>query len=131
LDRLIEGATWAWQAEGGIGVGSGDGAGGGIELADILGEIPAVGVPGAVDLDSQRTGSNGFDGVPCDVPQGRVGSAGEVDAGNLQVASIDVALVERYTAVDCHLLVRATAHGVIGTFHHCVAFRVGEAHGVS
>ena len=32
-------------------------------------------------------------------------------------------------AVDCHLLVRAAAHGVIGTFHHCVAFRVGEAHG--
>jgi len=58
LDRLIEGATWAWQAEGGIGVGSGDGAGGGIELADILGEIPAVGVPGAVDLNGQRAGGD-------------------------------------------------------------------------
>ena len=56
-------------------------------------------------------------------------AAGEVDACNLQVASIDVALVQSDTAVDCHLLVRATAHGVIGTFHHCVAFRVGEAHG--
>ena len=44
--------------EGCIGIGSRDGAGGGAELADILGEIPAVGVPGAVELDSQRTGGN-------------------------------------------------------------------------
>ena len=56
-------------------------------------------------------------------------AAGKVAAGNLQVASIDVALVQSDTAVDCHLLVRAAAHGVIGTFHHHVTFRVGEAHG--
>ena len=56
-------------------------------------------------------------------------AAGKVAAGNLQVATIDVALVQSDAAVDCHLLVRAAAHGVIGTFHHCVAFRVGEAHG--
>ena len=54
---------------------------------------------------------------------------GKVAAGNLQVDSIDVALVQSDTAVDCHLLVRAAAHGVIGTFHHCVAFRVGKCHG--
>ena len=56
-------------------------------------------------------------------------AAGKVAAGNLQVASIDVALVQSDTAVDCHLLVRAAAHGVIGTFHHHVAFRVGKCHG--
>ncbi len=48
-------------------------------------------------------------------------SAGEIDAGNLQVAAIDVALVERYVAIDCYLLVRA--------LDHRVTFRVGEAHG--
>ena len=37
-------------------------------------------------------------------------AAGKVDAGNLQVASIDVALVERYCAVDCLPLVRTAAH---------------------
>ena len=56
-------------------------------------------------------------------------SAGEIQRGNLKVATVDVSLVERYTAVDRYLLVGAAPHGVIGTFHHCVAFRVGEAHG--
>ena len=32
-------------------------------------------------------------------------AAGEVDAGNLQIAPIDVALVERDAAIDAHLLV--------------------------
>ena len=53
-------------------------------------------------------------------------AAGEVDAGNLQVAAIDVALVERYTAVDGQFLIRATAHGVVCTFDHRAAITVGE-----
>jgi len=60
LDGLGDAAGGCYLPEGSVGVGSGDGAGGGIELADVLGEIPAVGVPGAVDLDSQRTGGNGL-----------------------------------------------------------------------
>ena len=35
-------------------------------------------------------------------------AAGEVDASDLQIATVDVALVERHTAVGCHLLVGAT-----------------------
>ena len=65
--------------------------------------------------------------LPSDVPQGRVGSAGEVNAGNLQVAAINVALVQSDAAVDCHLLVGAAAHGIVLTFHDRVAFRVGES----
>ena len=45
-------------------------------------------------------------------------AAGEVDAGNLQIAPIDVALVERDAAIDAHLLVRAAAHRIVGAFHH-------------
>ena len=112
--------------EGGVGVGSGDGAGGGVEFADVLGEIPAVGVPGTVDLDSQRTGSDGLTWVPSDVPQGWVGSAGEIHTSDLQVATIDIALVKRYTAVGCHLLIRATPHGIVGAFHDRVAFAIRE-----
>jgi len=56
-------------------------------------------------------------------------AAGKVAAGNLQVAAIDVALVERYTAVDRYLLVGATPHRIVGAFHHSVTFRVGETHG--
>ena len=56
-------------------------------------------------------------------------AAGEVDAGNLQIASIDVALVKRDAAIDAHLLVRAAAHRIVGAFYHGVAFAVGEGHG--
>ena len=85
--------------EGRVGVGGGDGAAGGVELADILGELPAVGVPGTVNLDSQRTCSDGRRGVPSDIPEGGVVAAGEVDAGNLQVTAVDVTLVEGYIAI--------------------------------
>jgi len=80
-------------------------------------------------VQSPSEPSGALSGVPQQQPHHRVMTASEVDAGDLQVAAINVALVQSDTAVDCHLLVRATAHGVIGTFHHCVAFRVGEAHG--
>ena len=53
-------------------------------------------------------------------------AASEVVAGNLQVTTIDVALVERYAAVDGHFLIRAAAHGVVCTLDHGVAITVGE-----
>ena len=56
-------------------------------------------------------------------------AAGEVDAGNLQIASIDVALVERDAAIDAHLLVSAAPHRIVGAFYDRVAFAVGEGHG--
>ncbi len=55
-------------------------------------------------------------------------AAGEVDAGNLQIATVDVALVQSDTAVGCHLLVRAAPHRIVGAFHHRVTFRVDEGH---
>ena len=117
--------------EGRVAVGGGEGAAGGVELADVLGEVPAIGVPGAVDLDGQRTGGDGLRDVPCDVPERGVMAAGEVDAGNLQIASINVALVERDAAIDAHLLVRAAAHRIVGAFHDRIAFTIREGHALA
>ena len=61
-----------------------------VELADVLGEVPAVGVPGSVELDSQRAGGYGPRRVPGDKPQGRVVAAGEVNAGDLQIAPVSI-----------------------------------------
>ena len=57
LDGLFDTASrrtvgaLAWQAIGGIGIAGAKGAVVAIDLADILGEIPAAGVPGAVLLE--------------------------------------------------------------------------------
>ena len=50
-----------YLAVGGVGVGGADVAGGAVEFADVLGEIPAVGEPGAVLLEGQRAGGGGRD----------------------------------------------------------------------
>ena len=55
-------------------------------------------------------------------------AAGEVERGNLEIASVDVSLMQRYCTVACHLLICSAAHAVVGTFHHSVAFCVGEAY---
>ena len=115
--------------EGGVGVGGGEGAAGGVEFADVLSEVPTVCIPCAVDLDGQRTGGDRLCGVPCDIPQSGVVAAGEVNAGNLQIASIDVALVERDAAVDAHLLVRAASHRIVGAFHHGAGVGIREDYG--
>ena len=39
-------------------LGGGDITVGAVELTDVLGEVPAIGVPGAVKLDSQRAGGD-------------------------------------------------------------------------
>ena len=129
LDGLGNGADGCYGAVGGVGVGSGDVAGGAEELTDVLGEVEAVGVPCAVLLDSQRTGGDGVHRVPCYQPEAGMGGAGEVAASNLQVASVQIALVERYCAVDGDFLEAAASHGVIGAFHDRVAFIIGEADG--
>ena len=103
----------AWQAIGGVSVVRTDIAGRTVHLADVLGEIPAVGVPGAVLLERQRAGGGILRGVPGDVPQRRVVTAGKVDAGNLQVAAVDVALMQRYITIDHNPLDSAAAHGVV------------------
>lgn len=100
-----------------------------VEFADILRQIPAIGKPGTIDLDSKRAGGNGLCRIPCDVPESRVMAAGEVDAGNLEIAAVDVTLVKHDAAVVCYLLVRAAPHGIILTFDHGASFGFGEAHG--
>ena len=139
LDGLFDTASrrtvgaLAWQAIGGIGIAGAKGAVVAIDLADILGEIPATGVPGDVLLDGQRTGGYGLGRLtrrhpiacsplrgklaarfvqspsellgafPGDVPQSRMGGAGEVDTDYLQVTSVDVALVLTCAVICLHL----------------------------
>ncbi len=93
----------AWQAIGGIGIAGAKGAVGAVYLADVLGEIPAVGVPGGILLERQRAGGDGLRGVPGDVPQRGVVAAGEVDTDYLQVTSVDVALVLTCAVICLHL----------------------------
>ena len=112
--------------EGRVGVGGADVAGGTECFADILRQIPTVCEPRAVFADGKGTGGNGLGGVPGDEPESGVITTGEVAAGNLQVATIDVALVERYTAVDCYLFKGAAAHGIVLAFNNRVGDCVGE-----
>ena len=58
LNRLGNVTGGCYLAEGGVGVGCSDVTVGAVELANILGEVPAIGVPGAVKLDSQRAGGD-------------------------------------------------------------------------
>ena len=129
LDGLGNGADGCYGAVGGVGVGSGDVAGGAEELTDVLGEVEAVGVPCAVLLDSQRAGGDGLRGVPRNEPEAGMGGAGEVAAGNLQVASVQIAPVERYCAVDGYFLEAAAPHAVIGAGDHGADGFIAEADG--
>ena len=83
LDGLSYIALCGYGAIGGVGVGGADVAVGIVEFTDVFGEVPAVGVPGAVFLDGQRAGSRGLCRIPEDVPERRVCGAGEVAAGDL------------------------------------------------
>lgn len=129
LDRLFDIASCFYFAIGRVSVSCPDVAIVAVDLADILGEVPAVCIPGAVNPNGQRAGGYGLCSIPGDEPHDRVVVSGEVDAGNLQVAAIDVALVERYAAIGCYLLVGAATHGIVGAFDHRVAFAVRESHG--
>ena len=83
LDRLLDTASrrtvgaLAWQAIGGVGIAAADVAGRAVYLTDVLGQIPAVGIPGAVLLERQRAGGDLQRGVPGDVPERRVVASGE------------------------------------------------------
>ncbi len=58
-----------------------------------------------------------------------MGGAGEVAAGDLQVASVQIAPVERYCAVDGYFLEAAAPHAVIGAGDHGAGGFIGEADG--
>ena len=130
LDGVVDAVgTFRYFTIGGVGVGGADVTVVAVELADVFGQIPAVSVPCAVLLDGQRAGGYRLGGIPGDEPECRVVAAGEVTAGDLQVASIEVSLMERYFSVYCYLFGGAAAHVVIGTFDDRVRLRIVEAYG--
>ena len=159
MDGLGGAACGGDIAVGGVGIGGVDVTGGAEYLAHVLGEVKAVGVPCAVLLDSQRAGSDGLTRrhpiaasplrgklasrfvqspsepsgalgrIPSDEPKPRVVAAGEVDAGDLQVTAVQIALVQRYGTVDVYLLEAATAHAVVRAGDHGTGGFVGEADG--
>ena len=129
LDGLGGAAGGGDIAVGGVGVGGVDVTGGTEYLAHVLGEVKAVGVPGTVLLGGQRAGGDGLGGIPGDEPKPRVVTAGEVNAGNLQIPTVQVTLVQRDGAVDGYLLEAATPHAVVGAGDHRAGGFIGEADG--
>lgn len=93
LDRLGDITSGTHFAVGCVGIGGTDVSGRPKYFADVFRQIPTIGVPGAVELDSQRTSGDGLGRVPGDVPERRVCCAGEVERCDLQVATVDVTLV--------------------------------------
>ena len=83
LDGLGDGTGGRYFAERSVGVGGVDVAVGAEDFAYVLGEVEAVGAPGAVLLDGQRAGCYRLRGVPQQQPHHRMVTAGEVDAGDL------------------------------------------------
>ena len=96
-------------------------------FADVLGEIPAVGVPGAVFAYSKGARCDGLGGVPSEKPERRMGGTGEVATGNLQIAAVDVSLMKRYIAVGCYLFRSSAPHGIIAAFDDCSTVPAREA----
>ena len=64
LNRLVYISCGGDLAVGGVGVGSADVAGGTEDLAHVLGEVDAIGVPSAVLLDGKWTSGGGLGGSP-------------------------------------------------------------------
>lgn len=98
-------------------------------FADVFRHIPAVGVPSAVLADGQGARGDGVGGIPCEQPQARVIGAGEVAGGNLQVTSVDIALMERDAIIDGHLLGGATTQGIVVALDDDTAISTGETNG--
>ena len=129
LYRLYKVAGHGDRAVGGVGVGGADVAVLAVDLTDVFGEIPSIGEPSAVYLNSQRARGGGLRGVPGQQPQCRLCRASQVAARNLEITAINIALVERDAAVDRHLLGSPAPHVVIGTFHSSAAIRIAEQRG--
>ena len=98
LEGLCDVSVGGHFTIGGIGVGGGEVAVGGEELADVLCEIPAVGVPRAIFLDGKRAGGDGLGRSPEEVPEVGGAFGCQVTGGDLDVASVEVALVQREAA---------------------------------
>ena len=129
LDGLGDISGGCYLPKGRVGVVGADVAVLAVYLTDVFCEVPTVGVPCAIFLDSQRAGGVCLRGSPRNQPQARVGSASEV-AGLRGVAalawqagssrhsrqSLRRRMVQRYTTIDGHLFGGAAAHVVVGAF---------------
>ena len=96
------------------------------DFRDVPGQIPPVGVPGAVFADGQRACSLGLSRVPEQEPS--EDSADGIYGGYLQVATVHVAQVAAYRPVDAHFAGVPPAHVVVGAFHHGIGAFIDEAH---
>ena len=96
------------------------------DFRDVLGQIPPVGVPGAVFADGQRARSLRLRRVPEQKPS--EDSADGIYDGYLQVATVHVAQVAAYRPVDAHFAGVPPAHVVVGAFHHGIGAFIDEAH---
>ena len=82
LDGLVDFVgAFRYFSIGGVAVGGANVAVGAVEFADILGQVPAISVPGGILLNSQRAGGYGLGRIPGDEPQAGVVATGEVAAG--------------------------------------------------
>ena len=129
LNRLCHIPGCVHLTVGGVAVGGADVAGGAEDFADILRQVPAVGVPGAVFADGQGARGNRLSRVPGEEPQTGVVTASEVATSELQVTAVDVALMKRDAAIRCHLFGGAASEGVVGVgtlCHECGAASVGH-----
>ena len=80
-----------------------------------------------VQSPSEPSGALGR--IPGDKPKSRVVTAGEVDAGDLQVTTVQVTPVQRDGTVDGYFLEAAAAHAVVRAGNHGACGFVGEADG--
>ena len=83
LDGLGKTAFCRYLSIGGVSIGGADVAGGAVDFADILGEVPAIGMPGTVFLDCQRAGGDGLGGIPGNKPHTGMVRAGQVKTSDL------------------------------------------------
>ena len=69
LDGLGDISFCRYLAVGGVGVEGADVSVLSVDFADVLRQVPAVGIPGGVFLDGQRAGGYGLGRVPGDEPE--------------------------------------------------------------
>ena len=109
-----------------VGVGRTQVAGFPEDFRDVPGQIPPVGVPGAVLADGQRARRLRLRRVPEQEPS--EGSADGIYGGYLQVATVHVAQVAAQRPIDALFAGVPPAHVVVGAFHHGFGAFIDEAH---
>ena len=112
------------RAEGSVGIRRADIAGGAEDFADVFRQVVAVGEPRAVLLERKRTRRNRLRRIPSDEPQRRMRRTRQIERRNLQVAAIDIAVVERRCSRNRHFLFEAAALRIVSAVDDRLRFRV-------